>query len=77
MAIHPGEYLAEYLESRGLSQTEFARLAGIEPNLVKTIVCGVDPVSPDIAHKLERALGLKAYIWLGLQSDWDNQGDKS
>jgi HTH-type transcriptional regulator/antitoxin HigA len=70
-ATHPGEHLAEYLEARGLSQAEFARLADLTPKLVSEIINGKNPVTPDTAIKLERVLGLKDYIWLGLQRDWD------
>ena len=70
-ATHPGEHLAEYLEARGWAQAEFARLADLTPKLVSEIINGKNPVTPDTAIKLERVLGLKDYIWLGLQRDWD------
>jgi HTH-type transcriptional regulator/antitoxin HigA len=70
-ATHPGEHLAEYLEERDLSQAEFARLAGMTPKLVSTIVAGANPVTPETAVKLQRVLGLKADIWLSLQAAWD------
>lgn len=70
-ATHPGEHLAEYLDERGLTQAEFARLADMTPKLVSTIVKGANPVSPETALKLERVIGLKAGIWLGIQNDWD------
>lgn len=70
-ATHPGEHLAEYLEARGWSQAEFARLADLTPKLVSEIINGKNPVTPDTAIKFERVLGLKDYIWLGLQRDWD------
>jgi HTH-type transcriptional regulator/antitoxin HigA len=70
-ATHPGEHLEEYLEVRGLSQAEFARLADMTPKLVNTIIKGTNPVTPETAIKLEHVLGLKADIWLGLQKDWE------
>lgn len=70
-AIHPGEHLSEHLESRGLSQAEFARLANMTPKLVSTIISGANPVTAETALKLERVLGMKADIWTGLQADWD------
>ena len=70
-ATHPGEHLAEMIEERGWSQAEFGRIADLSPKLVSTIVSGKNRVSPDTAIKLERVLGLKAYIWTGLQSNWD------
>ena len=70
-ATHPGEHLAEYLEVRGWSQADFARIAGLTSKLVNTIIKGKNPVTPDTAIKLERVLGLKAYVWTNLQSTWD------
>lgn len=70
-AIHPGEYLAEHLEARELSQAEFARLAQLTPKLVSTIISGRNPITAETAIRLERVLGVKAYIWTGLQAKWD------
>ncbi len=70
-STHPGEHLEEYLELNGWSQAEFARRAGLTPKLVSDILNGKNPVTPDTAMKLERVLGLKAEIWLSLQSSWD------
>jgi HTH-type transcriptional regulator/antitoxin HigA len=70
-AIHPGTLLEEHLEARGISQAEFARLAGITPKLVSTIIKGLNPVTAETAIRFERVLGLKAYIWTGIQAKWD------
>lgn len=70
-AIHPGEHLAEHIEARDWSQAEFARLADLSPKLVSTIISGSNPVTAETALKLERVLGMKAYIWTALQADWD------
>lgn len=70
-ATHPGEHLAEYLETRGWTQAEFARLADLTPKLVSTVIRGKNPVTPETALKLERVLGLKASVWTTLQADWD------
>jgi len=68
---HPGEHLAEYLETRELSQAEFARQAGMTPKHVSEIVNGKAPVMAETALKLERTLGLRAEIWMGLQVTHD------
>ncbi len=70
-ATHPGEHLEEYLDVRGLTQAQFARIAGLTPKLISEIVNKKNPVSPETAIALERVLGLKAYIWTSLQADWD------
>ncbi|MDP1986340.1 MULTISPECIES: HigA family addiction module antitoxin [Pseudomonadota] len=70
-AVHPGEVLEEHLEVRGISQAEFARRADLTPKLVSTIIAGKNPVTAETAIALERVLGMKAYIWTGMQADWD------
>lgn len=70
-STHPGEHLEEYLEMNGWSQAELSRRAGLTPKLVSEIINKKNPVTPATALKLERALGLKAEIWMRLQSSWD------
>ncbi|MGE3474511.1 MAG: HigA family addiction module antitoxin [Rhodospirillaceae bacterium] len=70
-ATHPGTHLAEYIETKGWSQAEFARIADLTPKLISTIVSGKNPVTPDTAIKLERVSGLGAQVWLNLQTNWD------
>ena len=70
-AVHPGDVLEEHLEARELTQADFARRAGLTPKLVSTIVAGKNPITADTALAIERVLGVKAYIWTGLQSAWD------
>ncbi len=68
---HPGDHLAEYLEVRALSQAEFARKAGLTAKHVSEIVNRKAPVTAETALKLESVLGLKAEIWMRLQSSFD------
>lgn len=70
-ATHPGEHLAEFLEARGWSQAEFARLAGMTPKHVSTIISGDNPVTAETAIRLERVTGMKDYLWTRLQAAWD------
>jgi HTH-type transcriptional regulator / antitoxin HigA len=70
-AVHPGAILQEHLEARGLSQADFARLTGLTAKLISTIIKGTNPVTAETAIRLERVLGLKAYVWTGIQAKWD------
>lgn len=70
-ATHPGEHLAEVLEARGWTQAEFARLAGMTPKHVSTIISGDNPVTAETAIRLERVTGMRDYIWTRLQAAWD------
>jgi HTH-type transcriptional regulator/antitoxin HigA len=70
-ATHPGEHLGEHIRERGWSHADFACIADMTPQLVSAIVDGSNPVTPATALKLEHALGLKAYVWTGLQANWN------
>ena len=69
-AVPPGWVLAEYLETRGISQAEFARRCGCSPKLISDIVAGAAPVSLETALQFESVLGLKATVWLGIESEY-------
>jgi antitoxin HigA-1 len=70
-AIHPGEFLREILEERGLSQAQFARAIGVSPMRVSHVVKGSRPVSAELALLFGKALGQSAQYWLNLQADYD------
>lgn len=70
-AVHPGQLLKEDLESRGMSQAEFARKTGLTEKLISTIIAGTNPVTAKTALRLERVLGTKAHMWLNVQARYD------
>ena len=70
IAIPPGEFLAETLESLGLSQAELARRANRPPQAVNEIVQGVKEITPDTALQFERVLGVSAHVWTRLEADY-------
>jgi addiction module HigA family antidote len=70
-AIHPGEFLREILEERGLSQAQFARAIGVSAMRVSCVVKGVRPVSAELALLFGKALGQSAQYWLHLQAAHD------
>lgn len=69
-AVSPGDILAEYLETRGMPQAELARLCGRSPKLISEIIAGKAPVEPRTALQFERALGMDASVWLGVESNY-------
>lgn len=71
LAIHPGEYLAEELEARGLSLRAFALAIGQPTRVVSDIVRMKRGISADIAVSLERGLGISARTWMNLQSAYE------
>ena len=70
-AIHPGEYLREILEERGLSQAQFARAIGVSAMRVSHVVKGNRPVTAELALLFARALGQTAQYWINLQTTFD------
>lgn len=69
-AVPPGSVLAERLEAHGLSQAELARRCGRSAKLISEIVAGKAPLEPKTALQLERVLGVRAHIWLGIESEY-------
>ena len=69
-AAAPGAVLREYLQVRELSPAAFAQLCGKPLDVVQGILAGETPVDPDTAQQFERALGLAAYVWLGIEQDY-------
>ena len=70
-AIHPGAFLQQHLDARGLSQTEFAEMAGLSLKLVSGILSGSREISVRTAVRLERVLGVETSVWHLLQARWN------
>jgi addiction module HigA family antidote len=69
--IHPGEFLREILEERGISQAHFSRLVGVSPMRISHVVKGSRPVTAELALLFGRAFGQSPQYWLNLQSTYD------
>lgn len=67
LAIPPGELLAEELAARGMTQAELARRMGRSRRTVGGIVTGREAITAETALRLERALGIAAQLWVGLE----------
>ncbi|MEX2442613.1 MAG: HigA family addiction module antitoxin [Alkalispirochaeta sp.] len=65
---HPGEYLLEALESQEITQSQFARRAGISEKHVSQLVSGKVGMSAAMALAAERILGGSARLWLNLDT---------
>lgn len=69
---HPGEMLLEeFLRPLGISQVDFAKRIGVSYVRLNAVINARRGVTPNTALRLERATGMDADFWLGLQSDWD------
>lgn len=72
-AVPPGEILAEALQDRGMSQSELARRMDRPVKTINEIVNGKASITPDTAIQLERALGISARLWNGLEANYREQ----
>jgi HTH-type transcriptional regulator/antitoxin HigA len=68
LPIPPGDYLAEVIAVKGISQAELARRLGRPVQAVNEIIKGEKAITPATALQLERALDVPAHIWTGLES---------
>jgi addiction module HigA family antidote len=69
--IHPGEVLAEELESLGIAAAALARAIDVPPNRISQIIQGKRAVSGDTALRLGHWFGMSPQFWLNLQSQYD------
>lgn len=65
--IHPGEHLAEELETLGMSASELARRIKVPTNRVTEILNGERSITGDTALRLAHFFGTSAEFWLNLQ----------
>jgi HTH-type transcriptional regulator/antitoxin HigA len=64
----PGEFLADELEERGWTQTEFAEIIRRPVKLVNEIISGRKSITPETARELAAALGTSPQYWLNLEN---------
>jgi addiction module HigA family antidote len=77
---HPGKILADTVlrSDGGISVTAFAGKLKMTRAAISRVVNGRAGISPELALRLEEALGVSAESWLAMQSAYDlNQAKKS
>jgi addiction module HigA family antidote len=68
---HPGELVGDNLEALGVSITEGAKALGISRQQLHNVIAGRYGITPEMAVRLEKALGSTADTWLGMQMNYD------
>ena len=71
--IHPGEILKDELQYRDISQKKFAEILDVSYPFLNEILNGKRPITTSFAVLVEAALGIKAYILVNIQTDYDLQ----
>ena len=67
---HPGELVRENLEDLNLSVAEAAEGLGITRQQLYNVINGKS-ITPEMALRLEKALGGSADLWLRMQVNYD------
>jgi HTH-type transcriptional regulator/antitoxin HigA len=71
VAIPPGEYLAEEIRARGVSQKELAGRMGRPLNAINEIIHGKKSITAETALQLEEVMPeIPARFWLNLETDY-------
>jgi addiction module HigA family antidote len=71
VAIPPGEYLAEEIKERGVSQKELAKRMGRPTNAINAIINGKKAITAETALQLENVMPeITARFWLNLETDY-------
>ena len=68
---HPGEVLRDMWDDIGLTQDEFSKALGVSRQTVAQLLGRRRNISADMAHRLARALGTSAELWMNLQREVD------
>ncbi len=71
--VHPGELLKDELEYRHITQKAFAEKLGVPYTALNEILNSKRPVTSDFALIVEAALGVPAYMLVGMQTDYNLQ----
>jgi HTH-type transcriptional regulator/antitoxin HigA len=71
IAIPPGEFLAEEIDARGMSQKELAKRMGRPLNAINEIINGKKAITADTALQIEEVMPeIPARFWLNLETDF-------
>lgn len=71
VAFHPGSFLKEEIEARGLKKSELALQLNLLPGHLSEVFSGKRNISAQMAVRLEKVLGLDAELWMNLQQAFD------
>jgi len=71
IAIHPGEFLQDYIEEYHISQIDLALRTGMSKKIINEIINGKNPITENMAVKLSKILPLSVEYWLNLQAGYE------
>jgi addiction module HigA family antidote len=68
---HPGEMIGDSLDEMGVTIVEAAKALGVSRQQLHNVIAGRSAIVPEMAYRLEKALGSTADAWLRLQASHD------
>jgi antitoxin HigA-1 len=68
---HPGRLIKADLDELGIGVAEAASSLGVTRQQLYRVIKGENAISPDMALRLEKAIGSTADFWLRLQMNYD------
>ena len=68
---HPGSLIKSDIDALGLSVVEVAKALDISRQQLHSVIAGRAGVTPEMAVRLEKALGSTADTWLRVQMNYD------
>lgn len=68
--VPPGEIISEALIERNMSRKQLGREASLEMTYVRGLMSGEAAITPDIADRLEKVLGVSAAFWLKAEAHY-------
>lgn len=69
--LHPGLVIRDSLDDLGMSIVDAAKGLGISRQQLHNLIAGRSAIGPDVALRLEMALGSTADNWLRMQAAYD------
>lgn len=68
---HPGRLVRNEIEELGLTIAEAANGLGVSRQQLHRVIKGECAISPEMAVRLEKAIGSTADAWLRMQTNYD------
>jgi antitoxin HigA-1 len=68
---HPGQMIGDALEEMGVSVIAAAKGLGVTRQQLHNLIAGRCAITPEMAYRLEQAVGSTADTWLRMQANFD------
>ncbi len=68
---HPGEFLREEIDYRGITQTKLANEIGVKVSILNELINGKRDFTIEYAMMIEAALGIDADFWINQQMSYN------